>query len=345
MTRAAAGYSVLVIDSEGHTGSLLTDRIAQRGHVAHPCDAVADTLRQRMSESRFDALVIDYHLEHPDDLAMCEIAKGIDPSLPVIVITSPGVAARRLEDWNAPRRCIDQIIRKPLTGEALYQTLESMAGERAARSRAGRYASLIPEDGLRWADNPVAPALSECAVLFTDIRRSTEIVSALPLPEWFAAINRCLTDHGALVRENFGSVVKYTGDGLLASFRGRGRSHLALRCAAALQDLDRTASYRDTLRVGIGLAEGLVISGAIGTPGRQQYDVIGATVHLAARLCSIAAEGEIIATPRLVRAAGLRGAAHPSPRRVQLRGFPMPIDCISFPQAPPEHEAAPGEPA
>ena len=72
------------------------------------------------------------------------------------------------------------------------------------------------------------------------------------------------------------------------------------------------------------------MSGLIGELGRQQFDIIGATVHLAARLCSIANEGEIVATPKLVRAAAVTRAQARPTRAVNLRGFPAPIECVSF---------------
>src|SRR3954469_10475069 len=191
-----------------------------------------------------------------------------------------------------------------------------------------RYDALLSSEAR--APHRGGPALAEMAILFTDVRRSTQLISSLPLPAWFAAMNRCLTDQAELVHDHGGMVVKFTGDGLLAGFRGRGRSYLAMRCAAALQQLDRTAPYRETLRAGFGTAEGLVMCGPIGAPGRQQFDVIGATVHLAARLCSIAAAGEIIATPRMAKFTGFAEAMPHAIRTVPLRGFDAPIDCISF---------------
>jgi class 3 adenylate cyclase len=275
---------------------------------------------------------------------LCEVVKGLDPTLPVLALAAPGPATDVVEAWNADRGCIDHVVRKPLSNEALFGAMEALASERHARERAGRYAGLIPLDGRRFADAPDAkPGIAEMAVLFTDIRRSTEILSTIPLPEWFAAINRSLSDQSEIVHENGGSVVKYTGDGLLASFRGRGRAHMALRSAAALQELDRKAGYRDTVRIGIGVAEGLVMTGFIGVPGLQQYDVIGASVHLAARLCSLAAEGEIVATPRLVRSAGFDGAMPPQARSVKLRGFEAPIECVSYPQIPGDPSPQRGE--
>ena len=330
---AHPAFHVVVVDSEGHTAALLAEGIAERGHVPHHFPADVATLRRELAGAHYDVLVIDYHLERPDDLAICEAAKAVDAGMPVIAITSPGLAMRSLTEWNASRHCIDHVVRKPLLGDTLLRSLEALAGEREARDRAGRYAGLISEDALLFSDSAQSgPAFVEMALLFTDIRRSTQLISSQPLRDWFDVINRSLSDQSERVRENGGAVVKYTGDGLMASFRGRGRAHRALRCAAGLQELDRRADYRAAVRIGLGLAEGVVMTGFLGAPGRQQYDVIGATVHLAARLCSIAAEGEIIATPRLVRAAGFTSQVPPAVRSVKLRGFEAAIECVSFGQ-------------
>ncbi len=340
-----AAFAVLVVDSDRDTAAILAQRITARGHQAIACSADAAMIRAAIEGKRFDAVVLDYHFERPTELQACELVKSLDSSLPVLALTSPGFAMRNLEAWNRDRRCVDHVIRKPLVGEAFFKALEALAGERRADARAGRYAGLIAEEAMQWADSTrEAPALSEHAILFTDIRRSTQLVSTLPLPQWFASINHGLTEQGAIVRHCGGSVVKYTGDGLLASFRGRGRSHLALRCALMLQEPDQVARYRDAMRLGVGLAEGLVMSGLIGEPGRRQFDVIGATVHLAARLCSIANEGEIVATPRLVRAAGMAGPMPAATRTVHLRGFSAPVDCVSFAQVPHENTSPHGDP-
>lgn len=329
-------YEVVVVDAEDHVSALLEERLDEHGHRTRRCAGDAEAFRAALESGTVDAVVVDYHADRPEDLAACTLAKAFDASIPVIAIATPGVASRDLAAWNEAHRCIDQVVRKPLLGQALVQAVEALAGQRRANARAGRYAGLLSEDSVRWADSGNdRPSLAEMSILFTDIRRSTHLVSTLLLPEWFAAMNRCLTDQSEIVHAHGGTVVKYTGDGMLASFRGRGRAHIAFRCAAALQALDREAAYRDTLRAGIGVAEGLVMSGPIGAPGRQQYDVIGATVHLAARLCSIAHEGEIIATPRLMRAAGFTGSVSPTPRQVHLRGFPAPIECVSFPASEP----------
>jgi adenylate cyclase len=328
---ATRSHAVLLVDSEPRASALLVERIAARGHRAAVVPPTAEALRERLRFDRFDVVIFDFHSERPHELEACRLARSDAGGAPIIVLAASGVPMQQVEDFRSRSGAIDEIVRKPVAGDAIFRLLGHLVSRRASDHRAGLYASLVSEGGRSWIDSGGTRAqLSEQAVLFTDIRRSTELVSSVPLPEWFEAINRGLSDQGAIVRESGGSIVKFTGDGLLAAFSGRGRSHLALRCALALQRLDRTAPYRDTLRVGMGVAEGLVMSGLIGEPGRQQYDVIGATVHLAARLCSIANEGEIVATPKLVRAAAVTRAHAQPTRAVNLRGFPAPIECVSF---------------
>lgn len=336
-------FAILLVDSEVHTAELLAERFSAEGHRPHACAADAGTLAASLKREPFDALVIDYHLDRPGEIELGAVAKSVDASLPVIVLSAPGLALRNVEAWKAGREGVDHVIRKPIAWAALFRDLESLVARRRSDARAGRYAGLIAEEGLLWADSSQdRPALQEHAILFTDIRRSTQRIANMPLPEWFEALNRGLTAQGRAVRQCGGSVVKYTGDGLLASFRGRGRSHQALRCALELQKLDRSLRS-EALRSGVGVAEGLVMTGLIGEPGRQQYDVLGATVHLAARLCSLAREGEIVTTPRLVRSSGITGSTQPISRPVMLRGFEDPIECVSFePHAGPDFFPAGG---
>jgi adenylate cyclase len=328
---AARSHAVLLVDSDPHTSALLVDRIAARGHRAAVVPPTAEALRNRLRFERFDVVILDFHHERPDELEACRLARSDAGGAPIVVLAAPGDAMNAVELFRARTGAIDEIVRKPIAGDALFRLLGHLISQRVSGQIAGLYASLVSEGGRSWIDSGGKRAqLSEQAILFTDLRRSTELAASVPLPEWFETINRSLSDQGAIVRESGGSIVKYTGDGLLAAFRGRGRSHLALRCAIALQKLDRTSSYRGKLRIGVGIAEGLVMSGLIGESGRQQFDVIGATVHLAARLCSIANEGEIVATPKLVRAAAVTRAAAQPTRAVNLRGFPAPIECVSF---------------
>lgn len=51
------------------------------------------------------------------------------------------------------------------------------------------------------------------------------------------------------------------------------------------------------LRIGVGINNGELVLGTLGTKERSDYSIIGDTVNTGARLCSKAGPGEIIISP------------------------------------------------
>ena len=187
-----------------------------------------------------------------------------------------------------------------------------------------------------WLARGAAPAgdgdLFEATLLFSDMRGSSDLVTRMAPRDFFRLLNGSLSGQADCIGAFGGEVVKYTGDGVMAVFRGSGRASLAIRCALALA---QGCDARDGVPFGIGLAEGPVLAGFVGPDGpaeRRHYDVIGAAVHLAARLCALAGPGEVLATCDV-------GDAVPDPalpsrrRRVSVPGFADPIACVAFARA------------
>lgn len=131
-------------------------------------------------------------------------------------------------------------------------------------------------------------------VLFTDIVDSTRQLAGLGDRSW----RDILDAHDAIVRRQVaqfrGSVIKHTGDGVLAIFDGPAR---AIRCAGAM---------RDELRgQGIAVRTGL----HTGEVELRDGDVGGIAVHIAARVMSKAGAGEVWVSRTvkdLVAGSGLR---------------------------------------
>ena len=191
-----------------------------------------------------------------------------------------------------------------------------------ARASPGRS---VP-DATRTADEDVF----EAAVLFTDMRGSSELVTRMAPRDFFRMLNASLSAQAGCVREFGGDVVKYTGDGLMAVFRGIGRAPLALRCAL---ELARGCQRQAALPYGIGVADGQVLAGWVGPDDAREpphHEVIGATVHLSARLCAMAASGVVMTTCALHGASRLQGASPRSMGSVAVPGFPGAIDCVAF---------------
>lgn len=116
-------------------------------------------------------------------------------------------------------------------------------------------------------------------VLFTDIVGSTERAAQLGDDAWtatLAAHDRVVERH---VGGSRGAVVKFTGDGALATFDGPAR---AINCACAIRD-----AVED---LGLSIRAGL----HTGEVEMAQGDVHGIAVHIAARIMALAAPGEVL---------------------------------------------------
>ena len=318
-------YELLLVDPEAQAAAALREQFVRS---RRPAPRWLAGLGEAAAEGvhGVDAVIFDLHAGREGQLDECLRLKREQPALPLIALSAPGPALRRVHAWNDEHHALDEILAKPLVPEALFRAVGMLVRERRSARSAARLAGLVAEGGRDWSG---APVMLEAAVLFTDVRRSTALAGSLPAPALFDALNVSLSAHAMLVRRWRGSVVKFTGDGLLATFRGRGRAHFALRCAL---DLQARFPATSEMPIGIGVAEGLVMQGMLGEPGNQLFDVIGATVHLAARLCGSAGEGEVVVPPRLLRSAGLPISRHRT-EAVHLRGFDKLFECVFI--APP----------
>lgn len=141
-------------------------------------------------------------------------------------------------------------------------------------------------------------------VLFCDIRNFTPLTAPLEPPQIRVLLDTYYSVLSGVVLAHGGTVLRYTGDEILAVF-GAPRASLdhavdAVRAAMALHasqaDLaDRLASAGlPAFGYGIGLQSGEVVSAVMGSEVRRQYAVIGSPLTLGARLCAEAREGEIV---------------------------------------------------
>ena len=329
----------MLIDSDSYTSSVLMADLSRRGFGDVQSVASSLDLPKILETHQPDVVVINYHSDRPDSLIVCSTLKSMVPRVATIVIVSPGPALKTVRAWAKQTQGIDVVIEKPLSDERFFITLEEIlrvkAASREMTARVERLANLVPEGALSVIEHGghVEAEMFEAAVLFTDIRGSSQLIREMPPREFFEQLNQLFSTQARHVQNYKGSVIKYTGDGVMAIFRGMGRSYLALRCGLELAALNNDTKFP----FGIGIAQGLVLAGLIGDSNRagqrSQYDVVGATVHLAARLCSLANAGEVVTTSGINVAARVTTPAPKSVSGVPVRGFDKPIDCVVFPSS------------
>jgi len=172
--------------------------------------------------------------------------------------------------------------------------LRQAAAERAQTNLA-RYFSPDVVAQLAEADAPLETAETRhVAVLFVDIVGFTSLAEDLP-PERVIALLRSYHRRMAnSVFENEGTLDKYVGDSVMATFGSVNPGHRdatrALRCAGAM--LDQVARWNakraergaQEVRIGIGIHYGPVVVGNIGDDRCLEFTVIGDTVNVASRL-------------------------------------------------------------
>lgn len=150
-------------------------------------------------------------------------------------------------------------------------------------------------------------------VLFGDLRGFTAQTQEMEPQEVIELLNECMADLSAAVDAEGGVVDKFVGDEIMALFGApvsRGDdAHRALataiRMQQAIENLNarRARDGQPPLRLGIGISTGEAVVGNMGAPNRLNYTAVGTTVNLGARLCSGAADGEILASPATVEEA------------------------------------------
>jgi adenylate cyclase len=171
------------------------------------------------------------------------------------------------------------------------------AAEHQAAAELSRFFAPEVAGRIRATDAEIAPGdaeLREAAIMMTDLRGFTPLTETLPPREVMALLSDYQSRVVAAITDEGGSVDKFMGDGVLASFGAASPSlepaAQALRAADAIleaMDLwrqEREAAGLPAPAVGLALTSGQVMFGAIGDESRLEYTVIGDPVNLAAKL-------------------------------------------------------------
>jgi adenylate cyclase len=98
------------------------------------------------------------------------------------------------------------------------------------------------------------------------------------------------------VQNTGGDIDKFVGDELMAVFKGKQMANQAVDCAVKIQEVVQKLNQElgENIGIGIGINTGSMVMGAMGSKERMDFTVIGDNVNLSARLCSVAAAGEVI---------------------------------------------------
>lgn len=180
---------------------------------------------------------------------------------------------------------------------------------RERRRVAGLFRQYVPD---RVADDLLASqALAAAAegervdvtVLFCDLRGFTATAAALEPADVRAMLEVYYDVSTRIIHDHDGTVMQFVGDEVFAVFGAPlaqpDHAQRALDAARAMQAgaLEINAALADrgvTVAYGIGLNTGTVVAAHVGSQVHRQYAVVGQTVNVGARLCSLAEPSGIV---------------------------------------------------
>ncbi len=172
-----------------------------------------------------------------------------------------------------------------------------------------------------------------CAtVLFSDIVGFTAMSEKLEPQQVVTFLNEYLTAMEQIIREHGGTINKYIGDAIVAIFGApvghrddaarAVRAALGMHAQLAALNARRQVRGEPPLAHGIGISTGSAVAGAIGSPERLEYTIIGDTVNVASRLEAMTRQlhCEILLTEDVWKALGETQVSLEDKGEIKLKG-------------------------
>lgn len=309
--------SILVIEDDADQGQLMQTLLNRNGFEAHIVTS-GHAAMESLDGWMPDVILADLNLPGMDGIETARLIRSNKrlASVPIIMMSSDSDEETVV---RALSRGVDEFIGKPVrTGELtvrignLLDLKEnerrlSMLSEKLELEKTilSRYFSDDFVEGV--LSERISPKLGgqnlEATMMFFDLRNSTGIAEYMSPGDFSNFLSKLFSDLYDLVLASGGSVNKFIGDGLLATFgcpvSGRDDAFNAVACALKFRDFFAMyneylpAELKDSLGYGIGIASGPVFAGNVGSYRRMEYTVLGDPVNLASRLESLTKKAKV----------------------------------------------------
>jgi class 3 adenylate cyclase len=216
----------------------------------------------------------------------------------------------------------------------LADAFQEMAAGLALKDRYHSVLSMVADqrvaEQLMAGKIPLGGELREVTIIFCDIRGYTALSAGRDPREVIELLNKHMSALTRVVYRHHGVINQFAGDAIMILFGAPmdNPTHAAdaVLCAQEmLAERERLNELtHEPLGIGFGIATGKVVAGCLGAENRADYTAVGDRVNLAARLCSVAAAGDIVIDDQ-TRAALPESTPSTPTEPLKLKGFSDPI--------------------
>lgn len=323
-------------------------------------------LRSHLGDQEPILVILDLDAEFDAQLDVCRALRASAETMLLPVIAVSRLARNRSAAFEAG---VDECVLRPIQADdfnARMRALLRLSANHAERAKAQLEVEVERSEHLRTtfrryvspqvADqimarldihdaaqrNLLESARTNAAVMFADMRGFMGIAERLAPTEVFEMLNEFFAVLTEAAFKNEGTVFHMAGDCLMVGFgvphqQTDGAQRAMKTAREMLSEFGRLAElwkqrYRIETGLGIGINEGEVIAGNLGSQHYMNYTLIGDTVNVAARLSQRARAGEVLFSNAFkikLDARGLDvGAVELPPLTLRGRLTPIDIYCV-----------------
>jgi class 3 adenylate cyclase len=333
---------ILVVDDTPQNIKLLGDLLGAKGYEVTTA-ANGELALASIAAQPPDLVLLDVMMPGLSGYDVCRKIRENPATalLPVVMCTSLDPAQERVKGIEAGA---DDFLSKPVNQPELFARVKSLLrikglqDERLGRLKSFFSPQLAEAIAAGKGEELLKTHRREITVEFFDLRGFTAFTDNAEPEEVMDLLRTFHAALGKLVLEHQGTLERFAGDAVMVFYNDpvpveRPAEH-AVRAALAMLDAfgpiaEHWKKRGYDLGLGVGIAQGYATLGAIGFEGRWDYAAIGNVTNLAARLCSEAKSGQVLADRKTM--AVLDGVFDfDSVGPLTLKGFSQPVPAFSL---------------